>query len=123
MMAAALIVTAGALLVIVEVGRLLEEGARAATAADAAALAGAAEGRDGAASIAVANGAALVSYTEEVSGEGISHALTVSGEATLGAVGGSDIEDSSVLVTVTVRVGRATRSARAEGVTEWTAPE
>lgn len=123
MMAAMLIVTAGALLVIVEVGRLLEESVRAATAADAAALAGAAEGRDGAASMAAANGATLVSYAEETSGGGVSHALPDSGEGALHAAEGSDIEDSSVLVTVTVRVGRATRSARAEGVTEWMAPE
>ena len=93
--------TAATLLVAIEVGHLLEESARASTAADAAALAGAAEGHSGAASMAAANGGSLLSYHEERLGEGV----------------------DAVVVTVSVEVGRATRTARAQGVTEWTTAE
>ena len=113
LMTAMLVITAGVLIVAVEVGRLLEDGVRAGTAADAAALAGAAQGRAEAASIATANGAALVSYVEE----------RLDNEASNAALTEEEIDDGagSVFVTVSVRVGRATRTARAEGVTEWTA--
>jgi uncharacterized membrane protein len=57
-----LVLCAGALLLVVEVGRVLDERARAATAADAAALAGAAEGEDAARALAAANGAVLESF-------------------------------------------------------------
>ena len=96
-----LAMTAATLLVAIEVGHLLEESARASTAADAAALAGAAEGQSGAASVAAANGGSLLSYNEERLGE---------------------VADA-VVVTVSVEVGRATRTARAQGVTEWTTAE
>ena len=85
-------------LVAVEVGRLLDEGARARIAADAAALAGAAQGRDRAEALAAANGGSLIAYIEE----------TPHGDA------------GRVVVTVSVEVGRASSTARAEGVTEWT---
>ncbi len=81
----------------VEVGRLLDESARARTAADAAALAGAAAGRDEAAALAGANGGRLLSYTEQE------------------ASGDADV----LLVTVEVQVGRASQTARAEGLVEW----
>ena len=83
----------------VEIGQLLDESARARTAADAAALAGAAAGRNEAAALAAANGGLLLSYSEQE------------------AVGDS----GAVLVTVAVRVGRAGRTARAERLVEWTA--
>ena len=115
LMTAMLVITAAVLLVAVEVGRLLDDGVRASTAADAAALAGAAQGRAEAASIAAANGATLVSYIEERHDDGASHASRAEEEIDDGA--------GSVFVTVSVRVGRATRTARAEGVTEWTTPQ
>ena len=90
-----------AVVAIIEVGRLLDESARASTAADAAALAGAAAGREEAAALATANGGVLVSYTQD------------------SPVVGSD----AVQVTVTVQVGRVSRTARAEGLVEWTAPQ
>ena len=67
-------------------GHSLVDAAQARTAADAAALAGAAEGRSAAGAMAAANGGELIVYRE------------------LGAD-----------VLVTVRVGRATASARATG--------
>lgn len=85
---------------IVEIGRLLDESARARTAADASALAGAVAGREEAAALAGANGGVLLSYRE--SGPG----------------GDSD----AVMVTVEVQVGRASRSARAERSVEWAEP-
>ena len=112
-MTAMLVITACVLLVAVEVGRLLDDGVRAGTAADAAALAGAAQGRAEAASIAAANGATLVSYIEERLDD---DALYVP-RAEEGIDGGAE----STFVTVSVKVGRATRTARAEAVTEWTA--
>lgn len=84
----------------VEIGRFLNESARARTAADAAALAGAAAGRTEAAALAAANGGLLLSYTEWE------------------ADGDSDV----MLVTVAVQVGRANQTARAERLVEWTAP-
>ena len=104
LMAAMLLLTMGAVVVTIEIGRLLNESAAAHTAADAAALAGAADGPDGpdgAASIAAANGAVLLSYEEEEPADG----------------------SDALLVTVTVQVGRTSRTARAERQVEWTAPE
>lgn len=82
---AVLVVAAG--MAVVWLGRIGEaavDRARARTAADAAALAGAADGRSAAAAVAAANGGRLVAYREE----------------------GSD-------VAVRVRVGGAEASARA----------
>ena len=101
LMAAMLLLAMGAVVVTIEIGRLLNESAAARTAADAAALAGAADGPDEAASIAAANGAVLLSYEEEE------------------PAGDSDV----LLVTVTVQVGRTSRTARAERLVEWAAPE
>ena len=80
---------------VVEVGAALNEGFRARTAADAAALAGAAEGESAAADIAEANGGMLVSYSEQEVGSGGTSA------------------------TATVRVGRISRTARASAQVEW----
>lgn len=85
----------------IEVGRLLNDSARARTAADAAALAGASAGRAEAARLATANGGQLLSYAED-------------------RPAGSDDE---VQVTVAVQVGRVSRSARAEAAVEWVAPQ
>lgn len=85
----------------VEIGRLLNESAQARTAADAAALAGAAAGRVEAARIAAANGGQLLSYVEDPPTD----------------------DDDAVRVTVTVQVGRVDRTARAEGLVEWIAPQ
>ena len=82
----------------VEIGQLLDDAARARTAADAAALAGAAAGRSEAAALAAANGGSLRSYQE----------LEPHGEPDV------------TLVTVEVQVGRASRTARAERLVEWT---
>ena len=100
LMAALLILAMGAVVAMIEIGRLLNESAVARTAADAAALAGAAAGPDAAASMAAANGGVLLSYDEE------------------------ELEDDAegLLVTVAVRVGRASQTARAERQVEWTAP-
>ncbi len=89
----------GLSLVAGEVGRVLNDAARARTAADAAALAGAAEGRESAEAVAADNGGYLLSYTAET----------------------ADADAGRVLVTVSVEVGRISRTARAEGVTEWVA--
>lgn len=94
-----LVTTMVVIVAAVEVGERLDEGAQATTAADSAALAGAAQGRDAAAAMASANGGMLVSYVEAF---------------------GDD--DSVMLVTVQVRVGRAVRSARAERTVEWLQP-
>ena len=101
LMIVVLLVTMGAAFVTVEVGGLLNESARARTAADAAALAGAAAGREEAVSVAVANGGVLLSYEEEK------------------PTGSSDV----LLVTVAVQVGRASQTARAERLVEWMAPD
>lgn len=100
-MAAMLLLAMGAVIATVEIGRLLDESATARTAADAAALAGAAAGRGAAESIARSNGGVLLSYHEEEV-----------------AAGGSDVR----LVSVAVRVGRASQTARAERLVEWVAP-
>ena len=97
MLVVMVVLAMGLVLVAVEVGRLLDEGARARIAADAAALAGAAEGRDRAEALAAANGGSLIAYIEEIP----------NGDA------------GRVVVTASVEVGRASRTARAEGVTEW----
>ena len=100
LMVVVLLVLMAAVAATVEIGRLLDESARARTAADAAALAGAAAGRTEAAPLAPANGGLLLSYSEQEAG-GDSNAL---------------------LVTVAVQVGRASQTARAERLVEWTAP-
>jgi len=99
-MAAMLLLTMGAVVATVEIGNLLNESAAARTAADAAALAGAAGGRDAAESMAATNGGVLIAYGEE------------------GPADGSD----TLLVDVTVQVGRASQTARAERQVEWVAP-
>ena len=83
-------VTIVGLMVVVRTGRAADDAARARTAADAAALAGAAEGRSAAQRVALANGGVVVSYTAF----------------------GEEVE-------VVVRVGVATARARAERFTEW----
>lgn len=60
-----LALTAGAAVLVAQVGRVVDERARAATAADAAALAGAVEGRSGAEELARRNGAVLVAFRQE----------------------------------------------------------
>jgi hypothetical protein len=62
-------IAAVAMVLIVHVGRAANERARARTAADATALAGAAEGRAAAQGIAVANHAVIEAYTE--TGDGV----------------------------------------------------
>jgi uncharacterized membrane protein len=57
------LVAGGAMLLLVHLGTLAIHRAHARTAADAAALAGAAEGREAAATVAAANGAVLESFT------------------------------------------------------------
>ena len=93
-----LLVLMVAVMALVGAGQLLDDSARARTAADAAALAGAAAGRSEAAALAAANGGSLVSYAEQE------------------IVGDHDV----LLVTVEVRVGRASQTARAERLVEWT---
>ena len=80
--------------VIAETTKLFDESAKARTAADAAALAGAAEGRAAAVHMASENGGTLVSYSENVG-------------------------YSENIVTVVVKVGRATQTARASARVEW----
>jgi uncharacterized membrane protein len=58
------VLAAAAMLLVVHLGRAANERARARTAADAAALAGAAEGRDAAEAIAIANHAVIETYLE-----------------------------------------------------------
>lgn len=88
------IMVLGALLVLaVRHNELLNDRARAQTAADAAALAGAAEGPDRARQLAAANGAEMLSWRAE--GEGVE---------------------------VVVRVGNAQATARAVGVVQWVVP-
>lgn len=79
-----------ALAVLVRFGHAVDDAARARTAADAAALAGAAEGESAARRLATENGAVLVRFR------------------TLGDV-----------VEVDVQVGAATARARAERLVEW----
>lgn len=62
LVALALLIAAGALVVLAHLGRVASERAHAQTAADAAALAGVLEGRAAAEELAEANGAELVSF-------------------------------------------------------------
>lgn len=94
-----LFLVVGAALVIIESGRILEESARARTAADAAALAGAVEGEKVAADVASLNGGTLVSYTE------------------------ASISYDQTVATATVRVGRVSRIAKALAQLEWVVVE
>lgn len=100
-MAAMLLLAMGVVIATIEIGKLLNESAAARTAADAAALSGAAAGRDAAESIAATNGGVLLSYNEEEPADG----------------------SDALLVNVTVRVGRASQMARAERQVEWVAPQ
>ena len=87
----ALAVVAVAILVTVAVAELggnLVDAGRARTAADAAALAGVEGGRDASARVAAGNGGVIVSWSRRADGDGL-------------------------LVTVTVRVGRAKATAAA----------
>ena len=86
----ALAVALIAIAVVARVGVVADDRARAQTAADAAALAGAAGGRSEAARLARANGAALVDYRA-----------------------------SGATVVVVVVVGDASARASAESVVEW----
>lgn len=87
LLAAAVGLVAVMLLALGPMGRALADRAQARTAADAAALAGAAEGEAAARSVAQANGAVLVNFEPDDRGE----------------------------VVVTVRIGRVTAHARARG--------
>jgi hypothetical protein len=58
-----LLVACGAIVLLGQLGQLAHRRAQARTAADAAALAGAAEGRDAAEKVAAANGATLDAYS------------------------------------------------------------
>ncbi|MCY4068227.1 MAG: pilus assembly protein TadG-related protein [Acidimicrobiaceae bacterium] len=89
-----------------EIAQLLDSSAQARTAADAAALAGAAEGRSSAAAVAAANGGVLLDYSEQ--------------RASVDQSSG-DEDAEVVLVTVEVRVGSAIQTARAERRATWTA--
>jgi Flp pilus assembly protein TadG len=90
LVAAGLVLAAVVLLAVVAAGSVVVDGARARTAADAAALAGAAEGQDAADALARANGGRLVAYRAEGAG-----------------------------VTVTVALGRARATARAQRDGTW----
>jgi uncharacterized membrane protein len=68
LVAGIVVLAAAAMLLVVHLGRAANERARARTAADAAALAGAAEGRDAAEAIATANHAVIESYEELADG-------------------------------------------------------
>lgn len=63
--AALMVLVITALVALVPAGEVLADRARASTAADAAALAGAAEGEDAARALAEANGAELVEFRQE----------------------------------------------------------
>ena len=100
LMVVMLLVLMVAVVATVEVGQLLDESARARTAADAAALAGAAAGREEAAALAAAM-AGCCSPTPSRRRP-------------------ADVD--ALLVTVEVRVGRASQTARAERLVEWAEP-
>ena len=91
LMVVMLLVLTVAVVATVEIGRLLDESARARTAADAA-PGRAAAGLGEASALAAANGGLLLSYEEQ----------EPAGDA------------DALLVTVEVQVGRVTRTARAE---------
>jgi len=90
LVAAGLVLAAAVLLAVVAAGGVVVDGARARTAADAAALAGAAEDRTAAAEVARANGGRLVAFRAE-----------------------------GTAVTVTVALGRARATARAQRDGTW----
>ena len=90
LVAAGLVLAAAVLLVVVAVGGVVVDGARARTAADAAALAGAAEDQSAAAEVAQANGGRLIAFRAE-----------------------------GAAVTVTVALGRARATARAQRDGTW----
>lgn len=90
LMAVVLVLIVASLVVAVRLGGLLDAAAQARTAADAAALAGAAVGEQEARAVARANGGEVVRY-----------------------------EQVGRMVVVVVRVGPATHEARAEGVILW----
>jgi len=85
LMALVVMLVVVSLLILVRLGTTLDDAARARTAADAAALAGAVDGRAGAVDMATANGGELVSFD----------------------IGGGEAD-------VEVRVGDATAAARAK---------
>ncbi|MDC0359291.1 hypothetical protein OAM92_01025 [Acidimicrobiales bacterium] len=90
--ALALMMALAAVLMLAQLAPLVDDAARAQTAADAAALAGAAEGRDAALVLAQANGGTLVDYRREGS-----------------------------VVRVEVRVGHASADASAQFRVDWVA--
>ncbi len=92
LMALVLIVAITAILALARIGGALDDSARARTAADAAALAGAVDGRAGARSMAEQNGGTLVEFVQR-------------GE----------------MVDVEVRVGDSSATARAGARVEWKA--
>jgi len=91
-MALVLMVAIAAILALVRIGGALDDSARARTAADAAALAGAVDGRRGAESMAEQNGGTLVEFMQR-----------------------------DGMVDVKVRVGDASANARAGARVEWKA--
>lgn len=95
LVAALVAITAVLLLAVGHLGRRVADAARARTAADAAALAGAALGRSGASTMAAENGGFLVSYAD---GDGtVRVTVTVGGEsATARAAMLADQEQSQV---------------------------
>ncbi len=92
LMALALIVALSLALLLARLAPLVDDAARAQTAADAAALAGAAEGRSAAARFANANGGELIDFHQDGS-----------------------------IVEVTVRVGHASADASARFRVDWVA--
>jgi len=92
-MALLLMLAVGLAAVAIRLAPLVDDAARARTAADAAALAGAAEGRPGAERLAEANDGVLVEFSR-----------------------------SGQLVTVRVRVGSASAVAAAEATVTWERP-
>jgi len=93
LMALVVMLTVVTLAVLVRLGTTLDDAARARTAADAAALAGAVDGRGAAEEIAAGNGGELLRFN-------------LSGDT-------ADVD---------VRVGQATASARATAEVQWLAP-
>jgi len=92
LIALVLILAVASLLLLARMGTALNDAARARTAADAAALAGAVDGRAAATDMAQVNGGELVRFHSE-----------------------------SGLADVVVRVGDATAAARAKATVEWSA--
>ena len=75
LVAVGILVAGGAVLLLGRIGTAAVDRASARTAADAAALAGAAEGRSGAMSVASANGGHVISYREQGSDTEVSVAV------------------------------------------------